>query len=79
MDKHKIALDYRKKGMTYAEIGKLMNLSRQRVHQIITGYTSYKYERKYKNCFSCNKLLGKNDGRKFCLSCLAYLQKHRCG
>jgi len=29
-----------KKGLTYEEIGKKYKLSRQRVHQILTGYNS---------------------------------------
>ena len=35
----------RKQGLSYEEIGKKFNLSRQRIHQIITGYLKAYYQR----------------------------------
>ena len=37
MDRTNLAKKYKQEGMTYAEIGELLNISRQRVHQLIAG------------------------------------------
>jgi len=37
-----------KEGKTYREIGAIMNISRQRVHQLLTGYVSPYHSRRYK-------------------------------
>ena len=35
-------INLRKKGLSYRQIGKKFGISRQRVHQILTGYDSHK-------------------------------------
>jgi DNA-directed RNA polymerase specialized sigma subunit len=37
-DRKQRMIELRKKGMSYQSIGKLMDISRQRVHQIISEY-----------------------------------------
>jgi hypothetical protein len=41
MKEHEV-LELRKKGLSYAAIGRLFGVSRQRAHQVVTGYTSSK-------------------------------------
>lgn len=42
----------RGRGLTFAEIGELFGISRQRVHSIFTGYMrEYKQSEKYKKYF----------------------------
>jgi DNA-directed RNA polymerase sigma subunit (sigma70/sigma32) len=39
----------RKEGKTYQEIGDIMRVSRQRVHQVLTGYKSPAYRKLKEN------------------------------
>ena len=39
-------INLRKLGLTYREIGKRFGVSRQRIHQILTGYNSHKTPKK---------------------------------
>lgn len=40
MNRKDIIKKYRENGLVYEEIGKILNISKQRVHQILTGYIS---------------------------------------
>lgn len=67
INRQKVRL-FRKKGLTFEEIGSAFGVSRQRIHQIFSGYTKryqktekwmmyrrhyYKHARPYKYCIYC--------------------------
>lgn len=68
LTKEKI-IKYRRGGLSYAEIGELNNLSRQRVYQILIASDIKRY------CFFCNTQLVMGDGRKYCLRCISNPEK----
>jgi|SRR3990167_906560 len=59
MDTRRNVIELRLKGYTYSKIAKELSISRQRAHQIVTGYTTLGSKNPYglrrKPCFVCKK------------------------
>jgi len=86
MDKRKIAKQLKDKRYTYHEIGTLLGISRQRVHQILTGYKSpseIKPDTKIPNDWKPNdyhntKGSGNLKGREFSREIVRKRDNHTC-